>query len=284
MTTMTTPTKQRDSMEAEAVDQARLLLYRLLSLALSDPRSNRRARLLDRGFQDCVSAAAVFLAEEPAACGGSLAPGELPAESLSAVDQLIQFARRPLPEAVDDYDRTFGLVVSKKCPPYESEFCPETFSVYRAQHLADVAGFYSAFGLQPSRDLPERHDHLALELEFMAWLIAKERHATESGSEDAMNRAEICREAQRTFFKEHLAWWAPAFAFALARRVERMGKWEEMAGAPLRFYGAVGRVLAAFVAAERAILDVPAPTRLVAPQPADDTEPNNCEGCGIPGW
>jgi TorA maturation chaperone TorD len=266
---------------SETIDNARLLLYRFLSLALSDPRSIRWPQLLDEHFQECVATAADLLASEPTARNPQLAPGELPPNSLTAVEDALQLLDRPFSESAEDYDRTFGLVVSKKCPPYESEFCPQTFSVYRSQHLADIAGFYNAFGLQPSRDMPERHDHIALELEFMSWLIVKEFHARENPSAEGKERAEICRDAQRKFFSQHLAWWAPAFAFALVRRSEGATNVAEMAEPPNTFYGAAARVLAAFVAVERVTLDVPPPTELVGARATDETDPASCEGCGI---
>ena len=259
---------------SQAIDEARILIYRLLSMALGDPKYRRFSGLVDRGFPEVASAAEVFLIEATAADDHILAPGELPATALSSVQQVLELARHPVAEVVEEYDRIFGLVTSKKCPPYESEFCPETFSVYRSQHLADIAGFYRAFGLAPSRNEPERHDHIALELEFMGWLITKELHAGEDEQ-----KAALCRETQKKFLAEHLAWWAPAFAFALTRRAERIGNWQEMTNPAKSFYGAVGRVLSAFIAIERRVLHVPAPKKLVGPQQTDESDPAGCEGC-----
>jgi len=148
----------------------------------------------------------------------------------------------------------------------------QTFSVHRAHLMADVAGFYRAFGLEPSRELPERHDHVALELEFMAWLIAKTWHAPPG------ERREVCQDAQARFVEGHLAWWVPAFAGALRRKANG----PPPGGGPPSLLAAVADVLCAFVPAERAVLGVDPPTRLAAPQPTEQTDAS-CEGCGLSG-
>lgn len=71
------------------------------------------------------------------------------------------------------YQVVFGLTMSKICPPYETEYCEWKDPTHRAQRLADVSGFYCAFGLEPSRRVPERADNIALEIEFVAFLIEK---------------------------------------------------------------------------------------------------------------
>ncbi len=72
----------------------------------------------------------------------------------------------------------------------------------RSNFLADIMGFYRAFGLEPDTDRP---DSLSCELEFMHYLILKGSHALESGdSADAKEKAAICLDAERKFFIEHL--------------------------------------------------------------------------------
>ena len=39
--------------------------------------------------------------------------------------------------------------------------------------MGDIAGFYSAFGVQLSQDIHERLDHLSVELEFLHFLATK---------------------------------------------------------------------------------------------------------------
>ncbi len=61
--------------------------------------------------------------------------------------------------------------------------------VQRSKALADIMGFYRAFGLEPDADRP---DLLSSELEFMHYLILKESHAQETGdSADAKEKAAI---------------------------------------------------------------------------------------------
>src|SRR5262249_16104379 len=142
-----------------------------------------------------------------------------------------------------EYDRIFGLVLCRECPPYETEYHPSAETFLRAQQLADIAGFYRAFGLEPSRSRPERPDHIALELAFMAFLGRKGREA-QSGAEKA-EEVRVCADAQRKFFRDHLAWWLPFFTTGLRHKAEH------------GFYAEVGRALAAFLPLERSRLNVP---------------------------
>jgi putative dimethyl sulfoxide reductase chaperone len=200
-----------------------------------------------------------------------LAPGERPPADL---DPDFVLSRLPKTRAKlnDNYERTFGLLVSCNCPPYEMEYINSKLDFQRSNGLADIAGFYRAFGLERSPTHPERHDHIVLELEYMAYIIGLERLA--AGAEDPELRARglICRRAQVRFLEEHLAWWAPAFAKLLGRQD------------PNGFYEAAGTFLAALIPAERALLGLPIPqgrggAELVIPSAIE--RPEQCEGCAI---
>jgi nitrate reductase assembly molybdenum cofactor insertion protein NarJ len=65
----------------------------------------------------------------------------------------------------------------------------------RAQGLADINGFYRAFGVEPDK---ERPDAIPMELEFLHYLILKQMRAHDA------QQALICFDAQRKFFSEHL--------------------------------------------------------------------------------
>lgn len=250
---------------------ARELVLRFLALAASDPMSQRFEKLFDPSFQESAAAAARHLAEDPGASPAELAPGEAPASQLDLAP-LIAALQSPLEELREDHQRVFGLMVSKHCPPYEVEYCPQTFSVYRSQRMADVAGFYRAFGVEPGRDMPERADHIACELEFLAWVVAKERHARAQQGERWEERVAVCRDAQREFTGEHFVWWVPAFAQALAKRAGELDP-----PAPLQH--SLALALASLVPIERAVHGLEPPQELARPRPTDEPEGEGCDGC-----
>lgn len=247
-----------------ALSQARQALYRFAALTLADPRTGAWFELTDPRCQQVALGAAALLREEPAAVSNKLALGEQPLERLDVASVLATLP--PSPEALNaEYEAVFGLLVSGSCPPYESEYVNSKFTFQRSQTLADVAGFYRAFGMETSDAHPERPDHIVLELEFMSLLVDLERRASAGADPQAVEHQAVCIAAQAKFLSEHLAWWAPAFARLLA--------YEN----PNSFYGAAGNFLAALIAAERALLCLPAP--IAAESPTTIERPEECEGC-----
>jgi len=246
---------------------ARESLYRFLAAALCDPRNQMYRLVIVVENQTAAIMAAELLRDEAISELIPLGFGELPAENLDLSGLVAEF-RRPLDDLLTEYDRTFGLIFTPECPPYETEYCPNSEPFFRAQQLADVAGFYRGFGLDIASSQPDRPDHIALELEFMSLLLTKERLALTSDSPFAEEHAEICRNAQRKFFGEHLAWWAPSFASGLWRK----------AGDGL--YAEVARVLAAFLPTERNQYEIKAPQLPVRPHLVErPEEQSGCAGC-----
>jgi TorA maturation chaperone TorD len=220
------------SIESAAVDLAREYLYRLLAAALDDPRAERWALLQDEQSRRLALDAAELIREESRSSARVLGFGELPAEALDP-RALFADCPRSREELVAEYDRVFGLVPSRECPPYETEFLTTAEPFFRAQQLADVAGFYRAFGLEPTSKFPERPDFIAQELEFMAFLLAKKRLAENA------DQVAVCSEALAAFFRDHLCWWGASFATGLRRKACR------------GFYAQAAQVLAAFLPFER---------------------------------
>jgi TorA maturation chaperone TorD len=246
---------------------ARQSLYRFAALSLLDPKAGSWKALDALRSDRLLIAAATLVRETPEAIPDEFALGE---RALAELDpsQVLACLPHSHEQFNQEYEDTFGLLVVNACPPYETEYIPSKFTFQRSQSLADINGFYRAFGLTTSSTLPERPDHIVQELEFMAFLVGLERQA---GSLSPVHdeRMSICRNAQTRFVREHLAWWAPAFAKLLSRE------------SPHGFFVAVGQLLAALVPAERALLNVamPTPTQLAAPSMVE--QPDACEGCQL---
>ena len=245
---------------------ARQAIYRFASLAFLDPLAGAWAQLSDGGVQDCVLAAAELLRTDAVAANAEPGLGEF---SPAVLDPACVFARLPgsSDELNAEYEATFGLLVSSDCPPYETEYIDSKFTFQRSQQLAEIAGYYQAFGLQLSDRHRERQDHVSLELEFMAVVIGLDllASARPASDPDASQHAVVCREAQARFLGDHLAWWVPAFARLLGL-LHGDG-----------FYAASARLLAALMPIERALLGVrPA---LAGAQPHSLERPEECEGC-----
>jgi TorA maturation chaperone TorD len=233
--------------EATAELVARECLYRFLGGLFADPRSSQWEFVLDPVNQQLVREAADCLRAETTTPPTSVGLGELPVDYLDMrfVEEELSRTSRELEK---EFDRVFGIVYARECPPYETEYHQSTEPFFRSQQLADIAGFYRAFGLEIAHRHPERPDHLSLELEFMALLAMKQRLALQEREfiiEDD-EQAKTCEQAERLFFRDHLIWWVPSFAMGLRRK----------AGQGL--YLAAGRILAAWLSLERARFDLPA--------------------------
>jgi TorA maturation chaperone TorD len=116
--------------------------------------------------------------------------------------------------------------------------------------IADISGFYLAFGFRLPDAAANPPDHLGAELEFMSLLHLKMGLALQRGWRD---QSRITRSAMGSFLKDHLGRWAGSFASILAAN----------GAAPA--YRTMGRLLARTVEADCAIRAVkPTKARLGA--------------------
>lgn len=171
---------------------ARAEIYRFLALAFSDSAPGA-ADGLQRQWP---------ITEAGCQCLGLAGPGHggAPVAGLSEADLKRAHAA------------SFGLAMSKQCPPYETEY-GQAHIFEKTQTLADIAGFYRAFGLELAKGARDRPDHLAFELEFMEFLCLKQAFAERMGHPP--EQIDLCRNAQRAFLDAHLGCWA----FSLAERI-----------------------------------------------------------------
>ncbi|MDE2059784.1 MAG: molecular chaperone TorD family protein [candidate division NC10 bacterium] len=132
-----------------------------------------------------------------------------------------------------EHVRLFGPVA--RCPLYETAYGDAGRLLGRSASLADIAGFYLAFGLCPTTGDTHREDHIGLELEFMSLLTLKEAYAVAEGWQEPM---EITRTAQQRFVQDHLGTWIDALTAQLS-----LCK-------PHPFYATLGESLCAMVRAE----------------------------------
>ena len=175
---------------------ARSRIYQLLSGAFLYPGDDFFALLHQGYFIEELREWGEFLPDEPK--NGFL-------QKLR--EQGAAFKGLSLEELKLEYGRVLGHSVSKDCPPCETEY--GVHHVFQqTQTLADISGFYRAFGLEVSQEQGERLDHIGVELEFMGFLAYKEYYASARHGED---KVQICRDAQQKFLKENLGRWAPLF-------------------------------------------------------------------------
>jgi DMSO reductase family type II enzyme chaperone len=164
---------------------------------------------------------------------GRLGAGAELEQAASDVSALLADAT---PERIrEGYEATFEASGGLRCAPNETPHTADTASeaMLRTYQLADIAGFYRAFGVEVEPG-GERPDHITAELEFMHLLAVKE--AVAADEEGDAERAAICRDAAASFLRDHLGGWVPR----LAQRLD------EAAADPV--YAAAGRLLERFVA------------------------------------
>jgi TorA maturation chaperone TorD len=175
---------------------------------LADAGTAAVARLLSLGF--------LPPSEEVAAAMAELATGlveALPASPLRD-DVAALAAACPPPSALDawsgEHHRLFSGTVA--CPPYESSYAADPFQ--QARQMADVAGFYRAFGAEPAGPAADRPDQVGCELEFLAYLVLTRVEAERAGGTD---EAAVCADAEDDFLRDHLGRWLGPFCRELEK-------------------------------------------------------------------
>jgi|SRR5581483_610610 DMSO reductase family type II enzyme chaperone len=190
----------------------RSAVYRLVAQALAYPAPEDVAHLLE---EDLPFAAA-------------LGPPEVGVSELADVLQGVSQA-----SLEEEYRTVFTHVHSADCSLYETDYtAPQAWR--QSQELADLGGFYRAFGVEEQM---ERPDHASVELEFLHVLAYKAAWAAANGDGEHLA---VCERAHEAFLRDHALRWMPG----LLQRLEVRG-----AGGP---YAAIARLALRFLAGEAA--------------------------------
>ncbi|MEE9529440.1 MAG: molecular chaperone TorD family protein [Syntrophobacteria bacterium] len=129
--------------------------------------------------------------------------------------QIIELLRTQGYEKVcEEYVQIFGHVISAECPPYETSY-GEAHVFQQTQGMADIAGFYKAWGIDIATDAHDRLDHISAECEFMSFLLLKLDYFSAKGEKEA---EKICLDSSKKFLKEHLGKWTPIFSALVMRK------------------------------------------------------------------
>jgi TorA maturation chaperone TorD len=169
-------------------------------------------------------------------------------------------------EAVADlpfaFEEIFGGEVP--CPPYEGSYERDPFRGTR--QMADAAGFYRAFGAGASGPAAERPDHIACQLEFVAFLVARRMSAEAASDTDTVA---TCTAAGDAFLRAHLGRFMGVVCTSIAVTTQ----------SPI--YLALAQVGAAFIEAELAARNIePGEVRRPAPTGVEGDEVT-CGGCAL---
>ncbi|GAB7021059.1 TorD/DmsD family molecular chaperone [Halostagnicola bangensis] len=174
----------------------RARLYKLASLAFDRPGGDLEDALVSGDFADQLVESAEALADDQL-CDHAEAVVEAAPTDPDCVD-----------ERYSDWATLFGFEKGGEIQQYQIEYAPGTL-VTSTDTLADISGFYKAFGLSLEPDKRERSDHLCLQLEFLSHLSLQTASLKLDGDETGL---EIVTDAQGAFLEDHLGRWIPRFS------------------------------------------------------------------------
>ncbi len=161
------------------------IIYGALAKALSDGSTLKDGALI----------------EELAKAANSLSNPQL-IDSIAEIRSILNHGSWDLEALRLEHTRLF---VKGESLPYETSF-DKNRPFGKTQELADIAGFYKAFGVKTSSEFP---DHIVCELEYMSLLCLKEVYALAHSQKE---QAEVYSTAQRKFIAEHLGRWLKSFS------------------------------------------------------------------------
>ena len=218
--TLPSPVSIKDS---PAVERAlnRSKIYLLVSWSLLYPEAEEFLDYLRCGeFVEDGRAALDALEVALGTEGGERAKRKVTSlrTQLALIEDLIasECVNWQLSDLQSEHRRVFSNVITLDCPPYETLFGND--HVFAQSHvMGDISGFYKAFGVELSKDIHERLDHLSVEFEFMHFLAYKESYSL---CHDGPEKTQIVVDAQKKFVKNHIGRWVPLFCRMLTKKAD----------------------------------------------------------------
>jgi TorA maturation chaperone TorD len=142
-------------------------------------------------------------------------------------------------ELATEYACLFLNMSASPVYPFESVYTSNEHLLM--QNARDsVVEEYQQEGLDVTGSFKEPEDHIAIELEFMAYLCRRAGDVVKDG--DATS-ARACLQRQKEFLQKHLLVWVPAFCDDLLRLAQS------------DFYRSIARLTQKFLEAERESID-----------------------------
>lgn len=238
----------------------RAAIYSALSLGFQTPTDETLPRLLTPDSKACLASAAATLY------------GDCAQEIIDAIAALPNWLNDAAANLASQHRALFGHSARGAISPYETEYGNEAL-FQQPQELADLLGFYRAFGLAVRQESHERPDHISCEFEFMMFLALKEAYALEHDDPEMVSET---RKAEKIFLRDRLGRFLPAFVVQLRR--------EDPGG----FYGRLGAFCRCFAGAEAKRLQITLGAANLGLRPADDNRVpmacgNGTECAAMPG-
>ncbi|AGA69156.1 putative component of anaerobic dehydrogenase [Desulfitobacterium dichloroeliminans LMG P-21439] len=184
---------------------ARTILYQFLAMTFYEPADNFLVELEQEDSKKDLLEASRLLLEVKGV--------ELMQEILHTLDGVNNAGKLGHQDLKAEYTRLFLGPMSPACPPYESYFDtnrPQEFQgtlMGPSSEAMEIA--LAEEGLELTLDYAELSDHVAIELEFMYYLLSR-AYAEEKDSDVYLKKA-------NAFFMEHLFPWLPKFGAKLSK-------------------------------------------------------------------
>ena len=118
---------------------------------------------------------------------------------------LAEFKNQNLDELLKEYSRLFIGPFQLEAPPFGSVYL-ESEGRLMGQSTADVKRIYQECGLSISPDFHSPPDHVAAELEFLAYLGFQEESSRDE------QQSTFFREQRALFLRRHIGYWFPMLA------------------------------------------------------------------------